>query len=460
MPSAAEALNSKPPLGAALAQGIQTLSASQTLLFYLYKRYIFPLDGMNYWIKIPSVVGSVTTPGIQLNPGLVTRTTDGGAAIQVSPGGFGASDIVGGSITNPLAAADQGLPAAEPLFVDFTGPAYSYVTATTQELLPGASIQIPANCTNGAWVNSPSDHHQFSCVLQKSVPSVTLPTDVLVSGSFHYASEIEQEEDATVDANRVVFTSLSEIQAFNMIGPDHMYICHYDGFRFAFSHRNYYYEQADLYHYTGSALKTRMATQIVDDVNTFNPTLIISNSLPLWLNMPNYVPPYPGFTCNFPLYPSYLVDDNLPPPFGSVHIEKTEAIELASNFGPRMQQAQLCKEIVKVHTYGVDNASISDFVAFVEQYSLDWMKLGLRNSPAIQDVKLPQHEFKVLAQRKMLEFEINYRQWVIRDEARQFIEHAKVQFIPQWLTDTIPGPPIPSETAGFAGVGNLKAKYT
>jgi hypothetical protein len=435
MPSAAEALNSKPPLGAALAQGVRTLSMDQKLTFSLYKRYVFPLDGMNYWIKIPSSQGAVTTPGIETYPGLVTQTDDGGAAIQVSPGGIGASDIVGGTIVNPLGAVDQGLSTAEPLFVDFTGPAYSYVTGTTQELAPGASINIPANCTSGAWVNSPSDNHNFTCVLQKSVPSATLMTDVQVEGSFHYASEIEQEEDATIDSNRVIFTSLSEIQPFNQIGPDHLYICHFNdqNIIFAFSSRNYLYEQADLYHYSGSALKTRMATQIIDDVTQFNPTLIISNSLPLWLNMPNYVPPYPGFTCDFPLYPSYLVTDNLPPPFGAVHIEKTEAIEMGSNYGPRMEQAQLCREVVKVHTYGVDNLGISNFVSFVEQYSLDWMKLGLRNSPAIQDIKLPQPEFKVLAQRKMLEFEINYRQLVIRDEARQFILHAKVQFIPQWL---------------------------
>jgi hypothetical protein len=152
--------------------------------------------------------------------------------------------------------------------------------------------------------------------------------------------------------------------------------------------------------------------------------------------MPNYVPPYPGFTCPLPLYPSYLVTDNLSPPFGAVHIEDTETIEMGSSFGPRLQQSQLCKEKVKIHLYGADNLMASNFVAFVEQYSLDWMKLGLSDSPAIKDLKLTQPEFKILAQRKMVEFNINYRQNVARDEARQFILGAKVQFYPaHWLTD-------------------------
>jgi hypothetical protein len=429
MTSVSEALNSKPPLGASLAAGVKVLSADQQLAFSLYHRYVFPLDGMNYWIKVPS--GTVTTPGIQATPGLVPMTKANGEAIQVVPGGLGSEDIIGGVIINPLSAADQGLATAEPLFVDFTGPAYSYVTGTTQELAPGESVNIPADCTTGAWVCAASGMHQFTCVIQQTVTSVTLPTDVEVKGSFHYSSVTEQNEDSTVDSNNVIFTSLSEIQAFNQIGPDYLYICHYRDLTFAFSSRGRLYEQADLYHYVGSALRSRHQTQIIDDPSQFNPTLVVSNSLPIWLNMPNYVPPYPGFICPINLYPSYLVDDNLPPPFGAIHIEDTENIEMGSSFGPRLQQSQLCREKVRVHLYGVDNLTASNFVAFVEQYSVDWMKLGLSGSPAIKDMKLTQPEFKILAQRKMIEFNINYRQNVVRDEARQFIEHAKVQN--QWV---------------------------
>lgn len=447
MPSASEALNSKPPLGSALATGVQTLSMNQIIHFSLYRRYVFPLDGMNYWIKLPSSAGTVTTAGIQAERGLVVSTFRDGEAVQVSPGGVGASKIAGGYIANPLTATDQGLETAESLFVDFTGVAYHQVSGTTKELQPGEQIDIPANCTPGAWVSAASGGHKFTCVLQRLVASVDLPTDVNVQGSLHYSSMINQHEDAVFDSNDVIFTALSEIQEFNQIGPDYLYIAHYDGLTFAFSSRGRLYEQADLYHYVGSSLKSRDLTQIIDDVSTFNPTLVVSNSLPIWLNMPNYVPPYPGFTCPLPLYPSYLVDDNLPPPFGSVHIEDTECIEMGTTFGPRMQQAQLVRERVKVHLYGADNLMASNFVAFVEQYSCDWMKLGLSDSPAIKDIKLTAPEFKILAQRKLVEFKINYRQWTIRDEARQFIEHVKVALLPQWLVD----PDAPSSDVSYIG---------
>lgn len=430
MPSVSEALNSKPPLGAALAAGVRTLSADQQISFSLYQRYVFPLDGMVYWLRIPSSQGSVTTPGIQTMSGLATITDDGGAAIQVSPGGLGAQDIVGGTITNPVDAADQGLVTAESLFVDFTGPAYSHATATTQELLPGESIQIPANCASGAWVCSPSDNHKFTCILEQEIDSVSLPTDVLVMGSFHYNSEIEQREDRVVDSNTVVFTSLSEIQPFNQVGPNHMYIGHYRELTFAFSSRGRLYEQADLYHYVGKAMRSIHATQIIDDVNNFNPALVVSSSLPIWLNMPNYVPPYPTFTCNIPLYPSYLVEDNLPPPFGSVHIDDTVTLVMGTAYGATMSSSQLCREKVRIHLYGCNHDMAGDFLSFVEQYSQDWMTLGLSDTPAIYDRKSPNEEFRTLSQYKTVEFNINYLQSEAKNQARQFIEHVKVQFYP------------------------------
>jgi hypothetical protein len=437
MPTVSEILGTKPPLGVALAQGVQTLSANQEIDFSLYRRYVFPLDGLNYWIKIPSTTGSVTTAGTQLQPGLSSVVAVEKETVQISPGGFAAMQIIGGTITNPVEAEDQGLTIAEPLFVDFTGPAYHYVTGTTSELAPGESIEIPADCLNGAWVNALTSGHKFTVVLRQTVPEVTFPINVKVSGSFHYQSAILQQEDAIVDSNNVVFTALSEIQEFNQLGPDYLYIGDYDGITFAFSSRARLYEQADLYHYQGTALMSRMKTQIVDDPYNFNPQLLVSNSLPIWIGMPNYVPPYPGFTCDIPLFPSYLVTDNLIPPFGSVHIEDTTSVEMGPAYGPTLEQSQLCREKVRVHLYGVDNSGALDFVAFVQQYSRDWNKFGLSQLPAIKDAKTIQSEFKILAQHKIVEFDINYAQYVARDEFRQFIKHAIVQFYdPAWL---VPG---------------------
>ena len=85
---------------------------------------------------------TVTTAGVQAIQGLATVTDDGGTAIQVAPAGVWTQKISGGVIVNPLTAFDQGLgpksEGAKSLFYDFTGPAYSHVTATT-EGEPGAN---------------------------------------------------------------------------------------------------------------------------------------------------------------------------------------------------------------------------------------------------------------------------------------------------------------------------------
>ena len=170
--------------------------------------------------------------------------------------------------------------------------------------------------------------------------------------------------------------------------------------------------------------------------STFSPTLIVSTLLPIWLYMPIYVPPYPGFTCPFPLYPSYLVSENLLPPFGAVHIEETEALEMSPYLGPRLQSSQVCREKVKIHIYGADNEMAITFLNFIEQYSRDWNNIGFASSPCIIDEKTPQPELRILAQRKCMEMDINFQQSVSRDLARQLIEHAKVQFYnPRWIMD-------------------------
>lgn len=448
MPSVADALKAKPPLAADLAAAVKDLSANQTIAFALYQRYVNPLDGMNYWLRVPSAQGSVTTAGLKLRAGLASKTKVSGEAIQVAPRA-GSAKIVGGLITNPLSVVDQGIdfPHVDPripdlfdypdqaatppesLFVDFTGPASCRETETTTELQPGESIEVPGGTP--VWVNALTGGHQFTVVMHETAAQVTLPTDVKVQGSFHYDSMTDQRADATVDTSTVVFTSLTEITPFNQIGPDFLYIGSYHDIRFSFSSRGYLYEQADLYHYVGRAIYSVLATQVVDDVETFEPEVFNSNSIPIWMYMNYYEPPYPGgLTCPFTLYPAFLVDGNLPPPFGSVSVERTDALMPFPVLGPHMEADQLCRDRVVIHMYGASNQMASDFREFVEQYSKDWNAIGIATTGAITDLSHAQVELQVIAQRKSITFEVNYLQSVSRDLARQFIHKAKCNFYP------------------------------
>jgi hypothetical protein len=256
------------------------------------------------------------------------------------------------------------------------------------------------------------------------------PAQTTISGSLHYSTEVEQAVSSTISINTIVFTALSRCDLFNQINPQFMYLATYNGFRFSFSSQGKYYQQADLWHYLGIAVKSTMETQIIDtqdQLDALANNQIISNSLPIWLAMPAYVPPYPGFTCPIAnLYPSFLIPENVAPPYASIHIEETRALVEAAYLDLTLSSSQLSSEIVKVTTYGVNNADVITFLNFVLQYSYDWNYIGIMNMPIISDEKEAQAEIQTIAQKKLIEFKISYLQGTVRDVARQYINKVKI----------------------------------
>ena len=51
MASVEETLNAKTQLGSGLADGVNTISGNETIIFTLYVKLILPLDGYVYWVN-------------------------------------------------------------------------------------------------------------------------------------------------------------------------------------------------------------------------------------------------------------------------------------------------------------------------------------------------------------------------------------------------------------------------
>jgi hypothetical protein len=96
---------------------------------------------------------------VQLYPLSRSIIQNGGTSVQVAYG-----PILGGRIANPVLAIWQNIAIAESIYVDLTGPAALFGSATTQEILPGQDFTLPAGATN-VWVNAASSGHQFGGVL-------------------------------------------------------------------------------------------------------------------------------------------------------------------------------------------------------------------------------------------------------------------------------------------------------
>lgn len=258
---------------------------------------------------------------------------------------------------------------------------------------------------------------QYNRLLYDNDPIPLPARQVTVQGSLHYSTEVNQLEDRQAAFNTILFTALSSISDFNAVNPSLIYVAKWEDLTFAFNNRQNFYKQADLYHYRGSSLYSIMDTQLIDSMTDFDTTnVIVSNSLPIWLTLNQY----------FPMYPSYLVGQNIAPPYAAVDIDprSTQALQSFPLITLDSSHYQLAKETVKITIYGTRNYNALDFQDYVFQYSLNTDNIGILNMPIIQDEKVTQSEFGIIAMKKSITFDVSYYQSRVQDIARQLILHA------------------------------------
>lgn len=269
----------------------------------------------------------------------------------------------------------------------------------------------------------------------EAVAVVEKAKTLTVKGSLHYATDTRQEEQENYGLNRVVFTAEEEVQDLNEIAPDEMYLGTIDEIQFAFTSRTSFYRQADLWHYVGDAVYPDMTTQVIDNPAQLDTrSLVVSNSLPIWLSMAGFVAPdYLEFSNPLKMYPSFLAPDNIRPPFATVHIppESTEAIQSAPLLGKTLTHTQLATETVRVTIWGQRNSDAQNFADFVDQFSLTTDLIGIMNMPILRDEKRTQSELNTIAMKKTIEYKISYYQTAVRDIARQLIKSAIPTYVIQ-----------------------------
>ena len=109
---------------------------------------------------------------VTLYPAAASKVAVGGKAVTAVYAG-----ALGGAITNPSTAIDQGIAVVETLFYDLTAPAAAAETATTFPLQPGQTLTLPANMTTNVSVNAASSNHKFSAYIFQP-PKSNIPAPV------------------------------------------------------------------------------------------------------------------------------------------------------------------------------------------------------------------------------------------------------------------------------------------
>ncbi|HBY0037183.1 TPA: hypothetical protein MIM82_00995 [Klebsiella pneumoniae] len=249
------------------------------------------------------------------------------------------------------------------------------------------------------------------------------PDTVAVKGYLHLTTETIQDDEQLYDRNVVTFTAQADIDPFNDIGSEVLYIGEFFGVQFSFSRRTGLNEPANLYHYTGEAIFPHMRSQIInsaDDIDLSD--VVVSSSLPIWLTLNQYMP----------MFPAMLSTQNLSPPYATVKCSNTSPIAGAFYLDEKQNQYQLVSEDVTLSVTGLRNASIEDFVRYVQDYTTgDTPEMGIMNIPVVQDERVTQNELNIIAMRKTIKFKINYYQQRMRDLSRRLITSAIPNIYPE-----------------------------
>ena len=249
------------------------------------------------------------------------------------------------------------------------------------------------------------------------------PDAVDVKGYLHLTTETIQDDEQLYDRNVVTFTAQSDIDPFNDIGSDVLYIGEFYGIQFSFSRRTGLNEPANLYHYTGEAVYPHMRSQIINSAEDIDLTdVVVSSSLPIWLGLNQYMP----------MYPAMLSIQNISPPFATVRCSNVTPVAGSFYLDEKSNQYQLVSEDVTIFVTGLRNAAIEDFLRYVQQYTIsDDSEMGVMNIPVVQDERVTQNELNALAMRKTIKFKINYYQQRMRNIARQLVVSAIPSIYPE-----------------------------
>lgn len=308
----------------------------------------------------------------------------------------------------------------------------------------GAPGQLQAALAAGVASISQNQTVTFTQYTKSVLPTdgyvfwVATGTTASFTGSLHYLTDRHQEEDQTLGMNQVLFTAPEEITALNTVNPTTMWVGSWSvdstTLQVVFAERGAYYEQSGLWHYRGYTVYPALASQLVASSADLPVEPIVSNSLPIWLSLTTVG------TLTVPVYPSFLVPDNVVPPYITAHVEP-EATDALQSFpiytwpgttgtGPaplhQLPSSQLMRDRVRLTLYGLNNQQAIQYYAGLIDYSINTDDFGFCNSPAIRDDKRTQVEIAAIAMKKTLTILASYYQATADAVARRLILSAAV----------------------------------
>jgi hypothetical protein len=237
-----------------------------------------------------------------------------------------------------------------------------------------------------------------------------------VDGSLHISVDQQMRSTENISVQGVIFTTMHEVSSLAEIDDKTLWIGTIDGTRFSFTKRGKFIASAGVYHYYGDAIYPIMESQVIDDLSKIPTKRIMSNGIPFFLSAFAL-----GYTGTAPIYPSHLSPTNIAPPYVSVSSNNTRSVLNTYHVNQNGDIDNLVFETIVVTIYGNGNDEAFKFLHGMRDYRVDTEAFGVLNNPTIVDAFKPQSDLNVIAQKKTITFEINYRQSALAIENRKII---------------------------------------
>lgn len=246
-----------------------------------------------------------------------------------------------------------------------------------------------------------------------------------VPGSLHYAQEWQQSEDEAVGYSSILFTAETQVQEFSSSTQNALFIASAGNFRYAFSQQSGFYQQAGLWHYVGHSIYPALATQLLDPPVTINlNALVLSNSVPFWLQLGSYKPIYGPLANTIPVFPAYMVAENQIPPYIVANVEATEMLQALPSRGIFGTHTQWASDRVLLTFYGLQNDAVLNFQDCINQYSEDTDNFGIMEEAVVYDDRRIEPELHGPGMKKSLRLVVSYLQSVAQTLSFQLIKTA------------------------------------
>lgn len=234
----------------------------------------------------------------------------------------------------------------------------------------------------------------------------------LVASMVHDENELHHEDQNFRNDSGLIITTTEPLLDFSQDGLDTMSVFEYNNNLYVLRKTGYNSEQSGLFHNIARVIEPALRSILLDSKDDFlKKKAQFTNSIGLFVLLScGY---FEFVSIDYPIYPEWLVPLNKKPPYITVGVTETEALNNGFNtvnVDNSLFLVKPAKDYVDINLYGLDNNEALNFLVKLERWSLFYKKIGFLNMPRIKDEQLAQNEIGSLAQKKIIELEIFYYQ--------------------------------------------------